>query len=603
MSQIRNIAIIAHVDHGKTTLADSILKQSDSFREKGLEGDTILDMNPLERERGITILAKNVAVAYNGVKINIVDTPGHADFGGEVERVMNLVDGALLLVDAKEGPMPQTRFVLKKAIQAGHRVIVVINKIDKPDARPDWVVDQVFDLFVTLGASDAQTDFPVLYASAKQGKAGLENNLEAMTDIKPLFETILKEIPEPKNDASGPLQVSVANVSYDNYKGKTGLGRVVRGTFRPGPVTWINREGKAAPAKISTVYSFIGLGKVEVQEAVAGDIVAFAGIENLNIGETIADVNNPEALPVIKIEEPTVKMTFAVNTSPFAGQEGQFTTSRNIKERLDRELQNDVALRVEQGSGDGSFIVSGRGELHLSILIERMRREGFELQVSRPQVIFKEENGQKMEPFEEVSLECPENMAGSVIEKMGKRKGDMKDMRVENATAYLQFEIPTRGLIGYRTEFMMDTRGQGVLNTLFLGYRPYVGSIDGAPHGSLISFETGESNSYGLLAAQERGQMFIGPGVKVYEGMVVGQNAKAEDLQVNICKEKKLSNMRSKGDGVAEGLTTPRTMSLEEALEYLGDDELLEVTPVSLRIRKVYLKDFERKRDQQSKGA
>ncbi|MCC6563693.1 translational GTPase TypA [Candidatus Uhrbacteria bacterium] len=603
MSQIRNIAIIAHVDHGKTTLADSLLKQSDSFREKGLEGDTILDMNPLERERGITILAKNVAVAYNGIKINIVDTPGHADFGGEVERVMNLVDGALLLVDAKEGPMPQTRFVLKKAIQAGHRVIVVINKIDKPDARPDWVVDQVFDLFVTLGATDAQTDFPVVYASAKQGKAGLENNLEAMTDIKPLFETILKENPEPKNDASGPLQVSVANVSYDNYKGKTGLGRVVRGTFRPGPVTWINREGKAAPAKISTVYSFIGLGKVEVQEALAGDIVAFAGIENLNIGETIADVNNPEALPVIKIEEPTVKMTFAVNTSPFAGQEGQFTTSRNIKERLDRELQNDVALRVEQGSGDGSFIVSGRGELHLSILIERMRREGFELQVSRPQVIFKEENGQKMEPFEEVSLECPENMAGSVIEKMGKRKGDMKDMRVENATAYLQFEIPTRGLIGYRTEFMMDTRGQGVLNTLFLGYRPYVGSIDGAPHGSLISFETGESNSYGLLAAQERGQMFIGPGVKVYEGMVVGQNAKAEDLQVNICKEKKLSNMRSKGDGVAEGLTTPRTMSLEEALEYLGDDELLEVTPQSLRIRKTYLKDFERKRDQQSKGA
>ncbi len=603
MSQIRNIAIIAHVDHGKTTLADSILKQSDSFREKGLEGDTILDMNPLERERGITILAKNVAVAYDGVKINIVDTPGHADFGGEVERVMNLVDGALLLVDAKEGPMPQTRFVLKKAIQAGHRVIVVINKIDKPDARPDWVVDQVFDLFVTLGATDAQTDFPVLYASAKQGKAGLENNLEAMTDIKPLFETILKEIPEPKNDASGPLQVSVANVSYDNYKGKTGLGRVVRGTFRPGPVIWINREGKAAPAKITTVYSFIGLGKVEVQEALAGDIVAFAGIENLNIGETIADVNKPEALPVIKIEEPTVKMTFGVNTSPFAGQEGQFTTSRNIKERLERELQNDVALQVEAGSGDGTFIVSGRGELHLAILIERMRREGFELQVSRPQVIMKEENGQKTEPFEEVSLECPEGSSGTAIEKMGRRKGEMKDMRVENGTAYLQFEIPTRGLIGYRTEFMMDTRGQGVLNTLFLGYRPYMGAIDGSPHGSLISFETGESNSYGLQAAQERGQLFLGAGVKVYEGMVIGQNAKPEDLAVNICKEKKLSNMRSKGDGVAEGLTTPRIMSLEEGLEYLGDDELLEVTPVSLRIRKTYLKDFERKRDQQSKGA
>lgn len=603
MSAIRNIAIIAHVDHGKTTLADSLLKQSETFKEKGLEGETILDMNPLERERGITILAKNVAVAYSGSKINIVDTPGHADFGGEVERVMNLVDGALLLVDAKEGPMPQTRFVLKKAIQAGHRIIVVINKIDKPDARPDWVVDQVFDLFVTLGASDAQTDFPIVYASAKQGKAGLEPDLDKMTDIKPLFETILKEIPEPKNDPNGPLQVSVANISYDNYKGKTGLGRVVRGVFRPGAVTWINRDGVAAPAKISTIYTFIGLGKQEVQEAQAGDIVAFAGIEKLNIGETIADPNNPEALPVIKIEEPTVKMTFGVNTSPFAGQEGQFTTSRNIKERLDRELQNDVALRVEPGSGDGSFIVSGRGELHLSILIERMRREGFELQVSRPQVIYKEENGQKTEPFEEVTLECPEGMSGSVIEKMGRRKGDMKDMRVENGTAYLQFEIPTRGLIGYRTEFMMDTRGQGILNSLFLGYRPFVGSIEGTPHGSLISFETGESNSYGLLAAQERGQMFIEPGVKVYEGMVVGQNAKAEDLMVNICKEKKLSNMRSKGDGVAEGLTTPRNMSLEEALEYLGEDELLEVTPENLRIRKTFLKEFERKRDQQARDS
>ena len=603
MTAIRNIAIIAHVDHGKTTLADSILKQSDSFREKGLEGDTILDSNPLERERGITILAKNVAVSYNGVKINIVDTPGHADFGGEVERVMNLVDGALLLVDAKEGPMPQTRFVLKKALQAGHRIIVVINKIDKPDARPDWVVDQVFDLFVTLGATDAQTDFPVIFASAKQGKAGLDTNLEAMKDIKPLFETILKEIPEPIADPNGPLQVSVANVSYDNYKGKMGIGRVVRGVFRPGAVAWINRDGKIAPGKISTIYSFVGLGKVEVQEVPAGDIVAFAGIENLNIGETIADVTTPEALPVIKIEEPTVKMTFGVNTSPFAGQEGQFSTSRNIKERLDRELQNDVALRVEAGSGDGTFIVSGRGELHLAILIERMRREGFEIQVSRPQVIMKEEGGKKMEPFEEVTLECPEGNSGTAIEKMGRRKGEMKDMRVENGIAYLMFEIPTRGLIGYRTEFMMDTRGQGILNTLFLGYRQYVGSIDAAPHGSLISFESGESNSYGLQVAQERGQLFIGASVKVYEGMVIGQNAKPEDLAVNVCKEKKLSNMRSKGDGVAEGLTTPRNMSLEEALEYLGDDELLEVTPVSLRIRKTFLKEFERKRSQQSKEA
>ncbi len=595
MPSIRNIAIIAHVDHGKTTLADALLKQSDTFRERGLEGETILDMNPLERERGITILAKNCAVMFGDTRINIVDTPGHADFGGEVERIMNLVDGALLLVDAKEGPMPQTRFVLKKAIQAGHRIILVINKIDKPDARPDWVLDQVFDLFVTLGASDAQTDFPVIYASAKQGKAGLEPDLSKMTDIRAIFETIVKEVPEPKVQ-EGPLQVSIANVSYDNYKGKMAIGRIVRGTLKPGPVMWINREGKQVPSKITNILGFMGMARVDIQEAQAGDIIALAGIPDINIGDTVADINQPEALPPITIEEPTVKMTFGVNTSPFAGQEGQFTTSRNIKERLERELQNDVALRVEAGSGDGTFIVSGRGELHLSILIERMRREGFEIQVSRPQVILREENGQKTEPFEEVTLECPEGMSGSVIEKMGRRKADMKDMRVENGTAYLQFEIPTRGLIGYRTEFMMDTRGQGVLNTLFLGYRPFIGSIEGSPHGSLIAHETGESNTYGLLAAQERGQLFLGPGLKVYEGMVVGQNAKPEDLIVNVCKEKKLSNMRSKGDGVAEGLNTPRNMSLEEALEYLGDDELLEVTPQNLRIRKQFLKEFERKR-------
>ncbi len=603
MSTIRNIAIIAHVDHGKTTLADALLKQSDTFRESGLAGETILDMNPLERERGITILAKNCAVMYNDTRINIVDTPGHADFGGEVERIMSLVDGALLLVDAKEGPMPQTRFVLKKAIEAGHRIIVVINKIDKPDARPDWVLNQTFDLFVTLGASDAQTDFPVVYASAKQGKAGLENDLSSMTDIKPLFDTIVKHIPEPVADATGALQVSIANVSYDNYKGKMGLGRVVRGVFRPGPVAWINRDGKIEQAKITALLGFMGMAKVEIQEATAGDIVAFAGIPNINIGETIADANAPEALPPITIEEPTVKMTFGVNTSPFGGKEGQFTTSRNIKERLDRELQNDVALRVEPGQGDGRFIVSGRGELHLAILIERMRREGFEIEVSRPQVIFREENGQKTEPFEEVTLECPEGASGQVIEKMGRRKAEMKDMRVENGVAYLQFEIPTRGLIGYRTEFMMDTRGQGILNTLFLGYRPFIGSIDATPHGSLIAFETGESNTYGLQAAQERGQLFLGPGVGVYEGMVIGQNAKPEDLAVNICKEKKLSNMRSKGDGVAEGLDTPRNMSLEECLEYLGDDELLEVTPINLRIRKQFLKEFERKRAAQSAEA
>ncbi|MBP7006299.1 translational GTPase TypA [Patescibacteria group bacterium] len=601
---IRNIAIIAHVDHGKTTLADALLRQSETFKDKTLEGEAILDSNELERERGITILAKNCAVSYNGTKINIVDTPGHADFGGEVERIMNLVDGVLLLVDAKEGPMPQTRFVLKKAIEAGHRVIVVINKIDKPEARTDWVINQVFDLFVALGASDAQTDFPIVYASGKQGKAGLENNLESMTKgVLPLFDTILKEIPEPKVDADGPLQVSVANISYDNYKGRVAIGRVVRGVFRPGQVVRLDREGKPSSQKVTSLMGFMGLGKVEITEALAGDIVLFAGIPDITIGETVADPEHPEALPVIQIEEPTVKMTIGVNTSPFAGQEGTLTSSRNIKERLDRELQNDVALRVEQGQGDGNFIVSGRGELHLSILIERMRREGFELQVSRPQVIFKEENGQRTEPYEEVSIECPEGIAGTVIERMGRRKAEMKDMRVEHGIGYLIFEAPTRGLIGYRTEFMMDSRGQGIINTLFLGYRPFVGSIDAAPHGSLISFETGESNSYGLTSAQERGTLFIGPSVKVYEGMVIGQNAKAEDLCVNICREKRLSNMRSKGDGVSEGLTTPRTMSLEESLEYLGDDELLEVTPESLRIRKLYLKEFERKRSSQSQEA
>ncbi|MBD3250994.1 translational GTPase TypA [Candidatus Uhrbacteria bacterium] len=592
---LRNIAIIAHVDHGKTTLVDALLKQSETFRERGLEGETILDSNPLERERGITILSKNAAVIADGVKINIVDTPGHADFGGEVERIMNLVDGALLLVDAKEGPMPQTRFVLKKAIDAGHRIIVVINKIDKPDARPDWVLDQTFDLFGTLGATDEQTDFPVVYTSAKQGKAGLEANLESMTDIAPLFRSIIDNIPSPKGDATEPLQVSVANVSYDQYKGRVAIGRVVRGTFKPGNVAWINRDGVTKQAKISSVMTFMGMGREDVAEAPAGEIVAFAGIEDINIGETIADSVNPEALPVLKIEEPTVKMTFGVNTSPFAGKEGAFTTSRNIKDRLTRELQNDVALRVDSGEGD-SFVVSGRGELHLAILIESMRREGFELQVSRPQVILKEVEGMKQEPFEEASIEVPEVMAGTVIELLAKRKGEMKDMRVENGTTYLEYVIPTRGLIGFRNELLIYTKGQGVINTLYLEHRPFAGELTAGSHGSLIAHETGTSNSYGLKYAQERGQLFIGPALAVYEGMVVGQNAKDEDMTVNVCKEKQLTNMRSKGEGVAVQLDTPRTMGLEDALEYIGDDELVEVTPQNIRIRKRYLKEHERKR-------
>ncbi len=594
--ELRNIAIIAHVDHGKTTLVDSLLKQSETFREHGIEGETIMDSNPLERERGITILSKNAAVIADGVKINIVDTPGHADFGGEVERIMNLVDGALLLVDAKEGPMPQTRFVLKKAIEAGHRIVVVINKIDKPDARPDWVLDQTFDLFGTLGASDEQTDFPVIYACAKQGKAGFESDLSTMEGIQPLFRTIIDHIPAPKADANGSLQVSVANVSYDQFKGRVAIGRVVRGTFRPGSVARIDREGKQSTVKIANVMTFMGMQRDDVPEATAGEIVAFSGVDDINIGETITDPAHPEALPVLKIEEPTVKMTFGVNTSPFAGKEGQFTTSRNIKERLMRELQNDVALRVEPAETGEAFVVSGRGELHLAILIETMRREGFELQVSRPQVITKEIDGVLHEPFEEASIEVPEEMAGQIIELLAKRKGEMKDMRSDSGLAYLDYIIPTRGLIGFRNELMIQTKGLGIVNTLFLEYRPHAGALASNPHGSLIAFETGVSNSYGIKYAQERGQMFIKAALQVYEGMVVGQNAKDEDMMVNVCKEKQLTNMRSKGEGVAVQLDTPRTMGLEDALEYIADDELVEVTPQNIRIRKRLLKEHERRR-------
>ncbi|MFA6160660.1 MAG: translational GTPase TypA [Patescibacteria group bacterium] len=594
--ELRNIAIIAHVDHGKTTLVDSLLKQSDTLSMQKLTGDTIMDSNDIERERGITIFSKNAAVVYQGIKINIVDTPGHADFGGEVERIMNLVDGALLLVDAKEGPMPQTRFVLKKAIEAGHRIIVVINKIDKPDARPDWVLDKTFDLFFELGASSAQADFPVIYASAKQGKAGIEADLSTMNGVTPLFDSIIKNIPAPKSDVEGPLQVSVVNVSHDNYKGRIAIGRVIRGVFRPGNVVWINRDGKSANAKITNISIFDGLERKEVDEAPAGEIVAFAGVENINIGETIADPANPEALPVMAIEEPTVKMTFGVNTSPMSGKEGQYTTSRNIKERLERELQNDVALRVDLKNAGESFIVEGRGELHLAILIEKMRRDGFELQVSRPQVIFKEVDGKKQEPFEQVEIEVPENLSGVVIEKLGKRRGELKDMKNENGVAFLTFEIPTRGLIGYRNEFTVDTRGQGILNTLLLGYRAYAGDLGGQEHGSLIAHESGLAVTYGMLTAQERGTLFIPANTDVYEGQIVGQNAKPEDLTVNVCKEKRLSNMRSKGDGVAEALTPHRIMSLELALEYIGDDELVEVTPKNIRLRKMFLKEFERRR-------
>jgi len=588
--QIRNIAIIAHVDHGKTTLVDALLKQSNTFRDAEAQGTTIMDSNDLERERGITIFSKNASIQWKGMKINIIDTPGHADFGGEVERIMSLVNGCLLLVDAKEGPMPQTRFVLRKAIEAGHKIILVINKIDKKDARPDWVLNKTFDLFVELGASDEQTDFPIIYASGVNGVAGSEPDLASMKDVSIVFDTIIEKIPAPSGDIEKPLQIPVVNLLYDNYKGRIAVGRVINGSIKAGQnITHINRDGVQKLTKVTALQIFEGLKRTDVDEVGVGEIVTVAGIEGVQIGETIADPANPIALPVTKIEEPTVKMTFGVNTSPFAGREGEHSTSRNIKERLDRELLNDVALRVELSDTDSRFVVSGRGELHLAILIEKMRREAYEFEVSRPQVIFHEENGVKTEPFESVFIECPEAFSGTVIEKMGRRQGVMKDMKLEGGTTYLEFEIPTRGLIGFRNEFLTDTKGQGIINSLLIGYRPFAGEIAASVHGSLVSMENGESIGYALRNLQERGDLFIGTGVEVYAGMVIGQYSRAEDVDVNPCKEKRLSNMRSKGDGASAILETPRIMTLEACIEYLGEDELLEVTPKNLRIRKTIL--------------
>lgn len=595
--KIRNIAIIAHVDHGKTTLVDALLRQSEAFKVKQEEEGLIMDSNELERERGITILAKNAAVKYKDFKINIVDTPGHADFGGEVERIMSLVDGVLLLVDAKDGPMPQTKFVLRQALQAGHRVIVVINKIDLPEARLDWVLNHTFDLFVELGATDEQANFPVIYASAIQGKAGLEPDLAKMDNVQPIFEAILKEIPAPKI-LQTPMQMLVVNLTYDNFKGQIAIGRLFSGSLKKNQaVMRVTMDGQKIPSRVTSVMTFSGLNRVDVEEVQAGDVIAVAGIEGIRIGDTIADMENPMSLPAIKIEEPTVKMLFSINTSPFAGEEGEFSTARQLKDRLERELLNDVALRVDENAGsDSSWIISGRGELHLSILIEKMRREGYEFQVAKPEVIMREENGVKSEPFEDVYIETPEAFAGTVIEKMGRRKGEMKDMKVDRGISHMHFLVPTRGLIGYRSEFLSDTKGEGIFNTLFHGYLPYVGEMKALQHGSLIAFESGDATQYGLVAAQERGQLFIFPGTKVYAGMIVGQNAKSEDLEVNICRAKKMSNMRSKGEGAADHFDTPRTLSLEEAVEYLGDDELLEVTPKSLRLRKKILDSNARKR-------
>ncbi len=599
MTNIRNIAIIAHVDHGKTTLVDAMLRQSKTKLKKNVvDREFIMDSNDIERERGITIFAKNASVDWKGTKINIIDTPGHADFGGEVERVLKMADGCLLLVDAKEGPMPQTRFVLRKALAMKLRVIVVINKIDKPDARMDYVVNKTFDLFVELGADDKTLDFPIVYASAKQGKAGLESDLSTMTDIFPIFETVLKEIPAPSGDENKPLQMLITTISGDSFKGRIATGRVHNGILRTGQdVIHINREGEQKKYRLVSLMSFVGLERGDVQEVRAGDIAAISGIPDITIGETIADVTTPLALPLLDIEEPTVKMTFSVNNSPFAGKEGQYSTSRQIRERLYKELESDMALRIEDGA-NSDLVVYGRGELHLSILIERMRREGFEFQVSRPQAIIKEINGKKMTPFEKLYVEVPEAYSGAVIQKLGKRNGEMQEMRMEGNITHMEFIIPTRGLFGYRNEFLTDTKGLGIMNSLFLEFRPDPGNWREREQGSLIAHETGLTNLYGLLNVQSRGLLFFGPAIHIYRGQVVGQHSRSGDLAVNVCKTKQLSNMRSKGDGSAEHFNSPKIMELEDALEYIGDDELVEVTPKNVRIRKKILDKTEARRQE-----
>jgi GTP-binding protein len=588
--EIRNIAIIAHVDHGKTTLVDSLLRLSKTRLTKEMaEAECILDSNDIERERGITIFSKNASVVWKNVKINIIDTPGHADFGGEVERVLKMADGSLLLVDAKEGPMPQTRFVLKKALELKHKIIVVINKIDKSGADINNALNRTFDLFIELGADEETVDFPIIYCSSKMSKAGHKSDLKQMKDVSALFEEIINRIPAPEYNNNAPLQMLVTSINWDNYKGRIAKGRIYNGTIRSGEeIMHINREGKMQKHKITSLMNFQGLAQVEIDEAGAGEIVAISGIPDITIGETIADLNNPSALPLLRIEEPTVKMNFDINTSPFAGKEGRFTTSRQIRERLYKELDNDVALRVEDNS-EGGWAVSGRGELHLAIFIERLRREGYEFQVAQPQVIVKISDGKKMIPFEEVFIEVPEQYSGSVVQKLGSRSGIMKKMELKDDIAHLEFIIPTRGLFGYRREFMTDTRGLGIMNTLFYKYLPEKNEWKERERGSLVAFETGTTRLYGLTNVQDRGELFYGPGVNVYRGQVVGRNSRNNDIWVNVCKEKQLSNMRSKGEGTSEHFNVPRIMSLEDSIEYIDDSELVEVTPKSVRIRKINL--------------
>ncbi|MGL5964703.1 MAG: translational GTPase TypA [Fusobacteriaceae bacterium] len=601
---IKNVAIIAHVDHGKTTLVDCLLKQAGVFSSHQMDKveERVMDSNDIEKERGITIFAKNAAVDYKDYRINIVDTPGHADFGGEVQRIMKMVDSVILVVDSFEGTMPQTKYVLKKALEQGHRPIVVVNKIDRPGARPEEVLYMVYDLFLELDANEFQLEFPVVYASGKAGYA-IKELTDKSDNMEALFETIVEHVPSPEGDKDAPLQFLAANIEYDNYVGKLGVGRIYNGTVKKNQeVMLIKRDGKMVKGKVSIIYGYEGLKKVEVESAIAGEIVSIAGLATVDIGETIADIANPVALPLIDIDEPTLAMTFVVNDSPFAGKDGKFITSRNIWDRLQKELQGNVSMRVEATASADSFIVKGRGELQLSILLENMRREGYEIQVSRPRVIFQEINGELNEPVELAVVDVDDNFTGIVIEKMGIRKGELVTMTPgTDGYTRLEFKVPARGLIGYRGEFLTDTKGTGILNHSFCEYAPHRGEIPTRNKGALISLETGKTIAYALSGLQDRGTMFHDPGVEVYAGMVIGEHNRENDLVVNVCKTKKLTNMRASGSDDAVRLATPRRMTLEQAIEYIGDDELVEITPKNIRIRKKYLNENERKKAENNK--
>ena len=600
-AEIRNIAIIAHVDHGKTTLVDAMLHQSGVFRSNQVITERIMDSNDLEKERGITILSKNLSIEHNGVKINVIDTPGHADFGGEVERVLKMVDSVLLLVDAFDGPMPQTRFVLKKSLDLGLKPIVVINKIDRPGARPEEVVDMVFDLFCELEANEDQLEFPIVYASAKSGYARFEPGDDNM-DLEPLFDTIKQKVPSPEGDPAAPFQFLVTSIDYNDYIGRIATGKIFNGTVKEGEtVARIDKDGKVTRGRISKLIGYQGLQQVSIEQACAGDIVTIAGFDAISISESLASVDNPVPLPYVNIDEPTLSMNFIVNSSPFAGNEGKYVTSRNIFERLQKELRTNVSLRVEETDNTDTFKVSGRGELHLSILIENMRREGFELAVSKPEVIFKEEDGQRLEPIEYLCIDVPEEFQGTIIEKLGRRKAELLSMKQMEGTNRLEFNIPARGLIGFRTEFMTDTRGTGTMAHSFLEYAPYKGEIESRKNGVLIAMDAGETVAYSLFNLQDRGILFVGPGIKVYEGMIIGQHAKENDLVVNASKGKKLTNVRASGSDDAVRLTPPNVLTLEQALEYIADDELVEVTPNSIRLRKKILDANERKKFEKKK--